>query len=536
VILRLVFTLFFLLLSAPVWAVQSIAILPFTNKSDRQQMYWLGEGFAESLGEELLLKDGYVIQRPERKAAYEELQLPYSSNLSRATMLKIGERLAADYVVFGSYNFKGKTLVADARVVKLRTATLGPQIKAEGSIGQLYQVQMRLRDGLRQYFSKQGLRASPATGTSPNSVSLDAYESYIKGLLESSDAQKIKFFQEALKAAPRYVRAGYRLGLTLQRSGKYRDSNEVLNKIAVSGAFKNKIDFLYALNLYHLQDFQPALDRLLQLSVKAPTAEVYNNIGITYQKQNKSGEALWYFSKAVESDRQFADYHFNIASSYLQKQEPDSAVYHYRETVRLKPNDYQALYFLSKSLEKKNPQASSHVRAYFQETLPTDQKSKFPQQYSSMLPLLRVSQTYLTAEERQYRNQRQKMKMDQLATYVETYKNNARRYIDDDIPEKAILEAKKGVSLARLEWYLHYLLGRSYLQQKQVSQAKSELHFSLWCLENVDSHLLLAEIYREAGQYEQAKLQIQQTLALDPNNKKAMEIWSKIYNKFAKGK
>ncbi len=80
------------LFSVPVFATQSIVILPFVNESKDQHIYWLGEAFAESLSEELLLKDAYVLQRVQRKAAYEELKLPYTGDLSRATMLKIDLR------------------------------------------------------------------------------------------------------------------------------------------------------------------------------------------------------------------------------------------------------------------------------------------------------------------------------------------------------------------------------------------------------------------------------------------------------------
>jgi DNA-binding SARP family transcriptional activator len=57
------------------------------------------------------------------------------------------------------------------------------------------------------------------------------------------------------------------------------------------------------------------------------------------------------------------------------------------------------------------------------------------------------------------------------------------------------------------------------------------LLFSLWCMDNIDSHILLAEMYRDSEQYAASKKHIQQILAIDPKHKKAIEIWSKIHNK-----
>src|SRR5262249_6201612 len=128
-------------------AFQSIVILPFSNHSDKEQFYWLGEGFAESLSEDLLLHDAVVLPRRERLSAYDELHLPYTGELSRATMLKIAKNLSVDYVVFGSFNVKDDNLDAELKVIKISTSELSPSIQATGSVDKLYQVQIALRDG-----------------------------------------------------------------------------------------------------------------------------------------------------------------------------------------------------------------------------------------------------------------------------------------------------------------------------------------------------------------------------------------------------
>jgi tetratricopeptide (TPR) repeat protein len=220
-----------------------------------------------------------------------------------------------------------------------------------------------------------------------------------------------------------------------------------------------------------------------------------------------------------------------LGASYLQEKNDVNAAYHFRETIEYLPNDYQAFYFLARLLERQKNAAFNQIQQYFQETLPTDQKGKFPEQFTSYVQLLRPASAFLTKEEKQYTELAREQQLKLWSSYVETYQQNARRYLKDETPDKATFEIRKGISLAPFDWYLHYLLGLAFEQQKSRSSSVLEFQFSIWCLDNVESHLELADIYRESEQYKDAKLQIQQTLVLDPKNKKALDLWNKIWNK-----
>ena len=527
------FILVFILaiLSLPVFAFQSVVILPFSNQSHEQQLYWLGEGFAESLSEEMFLKDVHILQRPERKAGYEELRIPYTGDLSRATMLKLGKKLNADYLVFGSYDLKDKQLSVEARVIQISSSKLSGPIRASGLLDHLYDVQKTMRDGLKQYFVSQKIFPAGQLSFGNQSVPLHAYEQYIKGLLETTDSERIKFFQRAIDTVPGYTQALYRMGVALQRMQRYQESNEVFQRTSFSASMQSKVDFLIGLNLYDIKDYEGAYQKWLLLSKTSPSAEVYNNIGIALMRKNDFQSAPWYLNQAVELAPKNEHYHFNLAASYLQEKNDVNAAYHFRETIEYLPSDYQAFYFLARLLERQKNSASNHVQQLFLETLPTEQKGKFPEQFSSYVQLLRPALAFLTKEEKQYTELAREQRLKQWASYVDTYQRNAKRYLEEESPEKATFEIRKGISLAPFDWYLHYLWGLAYEQFQNRSSSVLEFQFSIWCLDNVESHLKLADIYREADQYKEAKLQIQQTLALDPKNKKALDLWNKIWNK-----
>ena len=525
---RILFFLF-ILISFPVFAFQSVVILPFSNESKTQQIYWLGEGFAESLSEEMLLKNAYVLQRPERKAAFDALRLPYVGHVSRATMLKIGENLGANYIVFGSFKLEQKNLKVEARVIRTSSSKLSSPIQAVGSLEQLYYVQTALKKGLKDYFSAEKLEASE-NKPEVSSVPLHAYELYIKGLLEASDSEKGKFFQRAVETHPGYSQAIYRLGLAQFRLGRHKESNDALSKIKGDGVFRVRIDFLSGLNSYFLKDPGGAVKKWFDLSQKTPTAEIYNNIGVSLVAKNELEDAVWYLSKAVELDPENPDFRFNLAISHFQKGVNEDAARHFREAIELRPADYQALYWLAKTLERQGVPESKQLFVLFQERVPGDQKGKFPGQSADIKQQLRPAISYLAKEERDYGTLARAKYVKQRNEYVKTYQASARKQLEDN-PAAAIGESKKGITFSPFDWYFYYLWGRALVIQDNRAAAVPQLQFSLWCTNNIDSHVLLAELYRDSEQYPAAKKHVQQILALDPKHKKAIEIWSKIHNK-----
>jgi tetratricopeptide (TPR) repeat protein len=533
---RIVLIFVLVLIARPLLAFQSIVILPFANESEKQEVYWLGEGFAESLSEEMLLKDAYFIQRAQRKEAYEDLHLPYIGDLTRATMLKIGERLAADSVIFGSYNLQDQKLTVQMRVIKLATLKLSEAITVQGTMDHLYDVQSELRQKLIQYFAKDKLTPLDSTQP-PKPVPLHAYEAYIKGQMETNDVERVKFFQRAIQAYAGYPQPIYRLGQTLMRLQKYREANEALSKGKFDEPLLSRVNFLIALNLYSLQSYEDAYAKWLELSRNDPTSEVYNNLGVVLMQKQDLQNSGWYFSKAVEMDSKNPDYHFNLAASYVQRSHDANAVLQYKDVVERRPNDYQSLYLLSKLLEKtaiaenKKDVASKPVLLSFEDSVPAEQRGKFPENYTSNLQLLRTAPEFLLPEEKQYLEAAQDKMLEQYGSYVRTYQASARKDLDDKQPDQALIEIRKGIGLRPFDWFLRYLSGSAKMLKKDQDGAISDLEFSLWCQDNIESHLMLADLYRESERYAEAKVQVQESLALDPGNKKAMEIWDHIWDK-----
>ena len=528
--MKKLFFLLFTFISFPLFASRSIVILPFSDESKTQQVYWLGEGFSESLSEEMFLKNAFIIERPERRSAYDALRIPYVGNLSRATMLKIGENLGADFIVFGTYTVEEKSLTVESRVIETASSKLSSPIQASGTLDGLYTVQSQIKEQLQNYFAFRKLEPI-ASKPETSSIPLHAYELYMKGLLETSEEAKARFFQRAIDAHPGYYQAIYRLALSRFRAGRFQESNAALEKLPGDGAMRLRVDFLIGLNHYYIRDLTSAAQKWYQLSQAAPTPEIYNNIGISLVGKNEMENANSYLTRAIELDTDHPDFRFNLGIASYKTGNFEQSSKYFREAVELRPSDYQAMYLLAKSLESEKKPESKVVFKIFQDLLPADQKGKFPEQFPEVLRLLRPSLSYMSVEEKNYTKSFRQKLMQQRADYLKTYQGSARKQVSDKHADRAIQDIKKGMTFAPLDWYLHHLWGLALIDQQNQAAGIEHLEFSIWCMENIDSHILLAEIYRDSQKFAESKRHIQEVLALDPKHKKAIEIWSKIYNK-----
>ena len=70
-------------------------VLPFENAGHDALSDWLGEATAVLVSDGLKARGQAVISREERVRAFEELHLPLSATLSRATLIKIAQFLGA---------------------------------------------------------------------------------------------------------------------------------------------------------------------------------------------------------------------------------------------------------------------------------------------------------------------------------------------------------------------------------------------------------------------------------------------------------
>src|SRR5579859_3189502 len=81
-------------------------VLPFFNLSHNSNLDWMGESLAESVRDALSSEGLMALERDDRIAAYDRLSLRPYTMLTKASVIKIGEELDAEIVIFGQYDVK----------------------------------------------------------------------------------------------------------------------------------------------------------------------------------------------------------------------------------------------------------------------------------------------------------------------------------------------------------------------------------------------------------------------------------------------
>ena len=150
------------------------------ERAARRELHWIGEAAALLLADDLNARGLAAIRRAERVRAFEQLQLPASAVLSRATVIKIGELVGASEIIVGSVALEGNDLVVDAHSIRIDVGRLQPDVRERGPLEDVVAIFGRVASRL----APDARRAQPAPSRPP----LEAFENYVKGLMAESAA------------------------------------------------------------------------------------------------------------------------------------------------------------------------------------------------------------------------------------------------------------------------------------------------------------------------------------------------------------
>ena len=199
------------IVSAPVNARRSVAVLGFKNVSGRPDAAWLSTGLSEMLTTELGTGEKLRTIAEENIARTKlDLSLSDPDSLAKDTLARVRKNLGADYVVLGSYVDLGKEAGGQIRLdLRLQDALTGEMtgaVSVTGTENQLFDLVSNAGAQLRE---KLGVEAiSPAEVTSVRAALLtepEASRLYAEGIakLRRFDARAARdLLQGAVAADP----------------------------------------------------------------------------------------------------------------------------------------------------------------------------------------------------------------------------------------------------------------------------------------------------------------------------------------------
>src|SRR5580658_5405207 len=275
-------------------------VLPFFNHAKSANLDWIGESIAESVNDSLASSGLLTLDRDDRLEAYRRLSLRPGAELTHASIIKIGQALDASSVVYGSYELlpdpgnpqsKG-SLRLTARILDLNHMRQAPEFGGTGALEDLAAIEVRLGwQALKQLDPETKLSEQEFVGARPP-VRIDAVENYIRGLLAASPEQSSRFFTQAARLDEHYSPPCFQLAKGYWEKKEYKIAAGWFERVARSDPRYLQAQFFLGLCRYYNGDYAGAEQCCETVAAEAPLNEVYNDLGASQARQNKTAAAL----------------------------------------------------------------------------------------------------------------------------------------------------------------------------------------------------------------------------------------------------
>ena len=491
--------------AAPTEASQAsnkvVLVLPFHNDSKAPGLEWIGEAFAEVLGQRMQSENTFVISREDRLNAFDRVGVPANAQLSRATLLLIAQQMDVDYVVFGNYNYDGKNFTAKAQLLDMRRLHLSPAVTESGALLQLTDIQAGTSWDLMHQIRPDLAATKQDFVAETKNIRLDALENYVRGVIATDAAEKIRRFKEAVRLNPNYSVAILQLGRTYFEQRDYASAISWFSKIPVSDKHAAEANFFLGLSAYYSGNFDRAAEAFGFVASRFPLTEVYNNLGVVDARRRKPS-SVEYLERAVQADPTDPDYHFNLALSLARVKDNAGAAKQLKETLALRPADAEAKTYLDA------------ISGLSSGTRPPIERIKRNYDEASFRQLAFAIEN---AEEAQMAHSDPKK---HAAMHVDQGKEQLRQ----GFYEEARDNFRKALALDPENTEAHVGLANAQIALNDLTGARSELDSTLRTQPTPDAYVTLGELNLKENKLDAANQAVAEALKLEPNNTSALQL------------
>lgn len=356
-----------LVASAFARAADTVAVLPLFNLDEHtaSNLDWIGESVSETIEEALSSSGLLVLPREDREEVYRRLSLRTGVVLTKASVLKIGETLDAGQIVFGELRVEGAETGATTlksnlhlvvRIIDLKKFQQRAEFVENGLLENMSQMETKLAWMLLRQLAPESAPSEETFFHDRAPVRVDAMESYVRGLMASSEDQKLKLFTQATRLDDHFSQPNFQLGHMLFAKKDYKTAAQWLSKVSRGDSHFLEAAFLRGICKYHDNDFDGAIDLLKMVSAEIPLNEVYNDLGAALSRKNDPSAAD-NFKKALDGDEGDPDYWFNYGYSIWKQGRFDLAATIFRAVLDRSPADQEATIMLGRCLKKDGPRA-----------------------------------------------------------------------------------------------------------------------------------------------------------------------------------
>ena len=385
----------------PAAGADSCAVLPFINRAAKRaeaekpadaNLDWIGVSISETLRDALELRGLVTLSREDLEEAYGRLGLSSRAALTEASVLKIGDTLDAEQVIYGEFEVQDHaegshgSVRISAHVVNRRKMRQSPEFEESGSIDDLAALEAHLAWRALNLIAPQLAPPESEFKSLRPAVRLDAEENYIRGLMAADPAQREKFFLEASRLDARFARPDFELGQIHYQRKEYRQAVDWFQKIGPDDLQYRHALFLLGLSLFQSSDFAGAQKAFSSIAQAIPLSEVYNNLGASESRRGMA-QAVDDFRKALNGDPNDPDYRFNLGYALWRQGEFAEAAEQFRAALQEMPDDPAATALLGRCLKQQAFRANDPKDARWQglERIKTAYQERAYRQLKSLL-------------------------------------------------------------------------------------------------------------------------------------------------------
>lgn len=320
----------------------TLLVMPFDNHSKVVGADWISEACPEVLAQRMASPKLYVINRDDRMFAFDRAGVPAAARPSRATIYRVAEQMGADYVVLGSYEVSDSSFQVTAQLLDVKGLRLNPVVQSKGPLADFVALQTSVAWELLHEMPNPPHLTQQEFMKASAPIRLDAFESYIRGVVSTGRQQKIHYFKEAIRLNPGYIEAALQLGREYYESHDYEQAALWLAKVPKDDPSGGEATFLLGMSEYYRGNLDRAYTAFSSLEARLPLTEVYNNLGVVDARRGRRSAAVEYFSKAVTADPSDPDYRFNYALALFKNGDSAGAARQLREELQHRPTDAEA--------------------------------------------------------------------------------------------------------------------------------------------------------------------------------------------------
>jgi tetratricopeptide (TPR) repeat protein len=339
-------------------------VLPFFNVSKNSNLDWMGESLAESVREALSSEGLMALDRDDRIEAYSRLSLRPYSLLTKASVVKIGEELDAELVIFGQYDVKPVpdsaaksrgSIQITARVLDLKHVKQGPEFSEVGALEDLAALQEHLAWQALRYLKPVSAPSEAEFQQRHPAVRVDAVENYTRGLLATNADDKHRFFTQAAHLDAHYSLPDFQLGRLLWSKREYASAADWFQKVSPGDVHYREANFFLGLCRYHTADFAGAAAAFQMVVHVVPLSEVYNDLAAAESRANIISSAVDNFRKALEGDSSDLLYQFNLGYALWRAGSFTAAAERFHIVLDHNPDDAVAALLLERCERRSGP-------------------------------------------------------------------------------------------------------------------------------------------------------------------------------------